>query len=213
MRGVLFDLDGTLVHTLEDLGGAMNRALSEQSLPTHPADAYASMIGGGMAKLVERASKGHGDQALLQARLLVHYQREMVTHTRAYPGIWLVLNHFRELGIPCGVVSNKDHKMTVGVVARVFPDASLSVVRGRQDGVPRKPSPGGLLLACEALGIEPADSFYVGDMKVDRDAALASGMRFIGVAWGYVGKKALLAAESRCVADTPHELLDAVVSG
>ena len=99
-EGVLFDLDGTLVHTLEDLGGAMNQALLEQSLETHPADAYASMIGGGMAKLVERASRGQGDQALLQARLLVHYQREMVTHTRAYPGIWPVLNHFREWGIP-----------------------------------------------------------------------------------------------------------------
>ena len=141
MRGVLFDLDGTLVHTLRDLGGAMNKALEEHNLPGHPTDAYARMIGGGMAKLVERASGGEGEQELLQARLLVHYQHQMVTHTRPYPGIWPVLDELRARGVPCGVVSNKDHKMTVGVVARVFPDGPFSAVRGRQDGVPRKPSP------------------------------------------------------------------------
>ena len=208
MRGVLFDLDGTLVHTLRDLGGAMNKALEEHNLPGHPTDAYARMIGGGMAKLVERASGGEGEQELLQARLLVHYQHQMVTHTRPYPGIWPVLDELRARGVPCGVVSNKDHKMTVGVVARVFPDGPFSVVRGRQDGVPRKPSPEGIWLACEALGVSPDQSVYVGDMNVDREAAAAAGMRFVGAGWGYAGTESLRESGAMRVLEEPIQLLD-----
>ena len=206
VSAVFFDLDGTLVHTLDDLGAAMNEALREQALPTHPEENYAAMIGGGIVKLVERASQGQGDQEQLLIVLMRHYSRHFVKATRAYPGIHDLLHSLRRQGIPTAVISNKHHGMTREVVARIFPDAGFSYVRGHCSPVPKKPNPAPLLLECERLNVPPESVLYVGDTEVDMKAALAAGAYPVGVSWGYRRVEVLLESGAKHILNEPLEL-------
>ena len=206
VSAVFFDLDGTLVHTLADLGAAMNEALRAQNLPIHPEEDYAAMIGGGIGKLVERASKGQGNQEQLLIVLMRHYSRHFVKATRAYPGIHDLLQSLRRQGIPTAVISNKHHGMTCEVVDRIFPDAGFSYVRGHHPPIPKKPDPAPLLLECERMNVSPESVLYVGDTEVDMKAALAAGACPVGVSWGYRRVEVLLESGAKHILKEPLEL-------
>jgi phosphoglycolate phosphatase len=205
---VFFDLDGTLIHTLDDLGHAMNGALAEQGLPLHSTDDFAKMIGGGMRKLVERASGGQGDQEKLLRGLMGRYSRHYVQRSRAYDGIHDLLRALRVRKVTLAVISNKHHGMTSEVVRRMFPDAGFGYVRGHQPPAPKKPDPFALLQACHALEVSPRDVFYVGDTEVDMKAALAAGMTPVAVSWGYRSPEILEEAGACHVLEHPSELLN-----
>jgi phosphoglycolate phosphatase len=187
----VFDLDGTLVDSREDLYLAVAHALSELGLPSRSRDEVVSYVGDGAVALVSRAVAPR--EHLLEPALALwreHYGRHLLDHTRLYPGIAAVLGSAR---IPLAVHTNKPGAMArrildgLGVLSRF-----VAVVGG--DEAPRKPHPSGLLAIATRVGATPSETVLVGDSLVDQATAAAAGVRFVPVSWGFVPVATLAAA-------------------
>ena len=186
IRAVLFDLDGTLTNTLDDIADAMNRSLRLHGLPEWPVDAYRYLVGDGAKKLAERAVRGRRELALsVQREYQAYYQEHTRVKTKPYDGVPEMLRALQDRGIPLAVFSNKPDADTKNVVAYYFPEIRWTVVRGQVEGVPVKPDPAGALAVAEALGASPDDVLYVGDTSTDMQCALNAGMHPVGVLWGF----------------------------
>lgn len=208
IQAVLFDLDGTLTNTLEDIAFAMNRALGRHGLPQHPVDAYRYMVGNGARVLARRAVGGETALAeSVQQAYQAYYERHNLVHTRPYAGIPALLAGLQAKGLKLCVFSNKPHADTCHVVAHFFPETEFAVVRGQQEGVPVKPDPTGALLVAKALGIPPESFLYLGDTDVDMLCARQAGMHPVGAAWGFRGEEELRRAGAERILHKPEELL------
>lgn len=208
IRAVLFDLDGTLTNTLEDIADAMNRALRLHGLPEWPVDAYRYLVGDGAKKLAERAVRDRQELALsVQKEYQAYYQEHTRVKTKPYDGVPELLRTLQARGVPMAVFSNKPDADTKNVVAHFFPDIAFSVVRGQMEGVPVKPDPTGALAAAEALGVSPAEVLYLGDTSTDMCCARHAGMRPIGVLWGFRTEEELRQNGAECVISHPLDLL------
>lgn len=208
IRAVLFDLDGTLTNTLEDIADAMNRALRLHGLPEWPVDAYRYLVGDGAKKLAERAVRARQELALsVQKEYQAYYQEHTRVKTKPYDGVPELLRTLQARGVPMAVFSNKPDADTKNVVAHFFPDIAFSVVRGQMEGVPVKPDPTGALAAAEALGVSPADVLYLGDTSTDMCCARHAGMRPIGVLWGFRAEDELRQNGAEYVISHPLDLL------
>lgn len=217
VRALVFDLDGTLVDSLEDLAVAMNEVLREAGRPEHPIEAYRHFIGWGAADLVRRAAPD-GDHAALLESFRRRYHHEGLDprltprtgdRSRPYDGIPELLRELVARRIPLAVLSNKPHAATVAVVARFFPDVPFVAVVGAREGVPHKPDPSAALEVAEALGVPASACAFVGDTEVDVQTALNARMKPIGVAWGFRAEMLADAGAARVISD-PRELLDLV---
>ena len=208
MRGVLFDLDGTLVDTLADIVAAMNHVLRQAGFPTHDEAAYRGFIGWGAKTLVEKAlpeaARGEAERhlAAFRARYLAH----LVVETKPYPGVRALLTALEGRGVPLGVLSNKPHAMTERVVSQLFPAVPWKIMLGAREGVPKKPDPAGPRQALGALGVAASDCLYVGDTEVDVATARNAGMIAVGARWGFRGE-VLAEAGADHVLEAPDELL------
>lgn len=208
IQAVLFDLDGTLTDTLEDIAFAMNRALRCNHLPEHPVDAYRYMVGNGAKVLAQRAVGARQDLAAqVQRDYQAYYEAHNLVCTRPYEGIPELLEGLQAQGLKLCVLSNKPHADTCHVVAHLFPGVEFAVVRGQQEGVPVKPDPAGALLVAEELGIPPEDFLYVGDTDVDMLCAQRAGMHPMGAAWGFRGAEELHQAGAERILQDPDKLL------
>lgn len=207
-QAVLFDLDGTLTNTLEDIAFAMNRALRLHGLPEHPVDAYRYMVGDGAKVLAQRAV---GEKAELagevQRTYQAYYQEHNLDRTRPYGGIPELLEALQTRGVKLCVFSNKPHADTCRVVAHFFPGVRFAVVRGQVEGVPVKPDPAGALAVAGEAGVAPEDFLYLGDTNVDMRCALRAGMHPVGVTWGFRTAEELLDAGAERLLNDPLELL------
>ena len=207
-RAVLFDLDGTLLNTLEDIADSMNRALLENGLPEHPLDAYRYFVGDGVKTLARRAT-GFRENAV--PAVLHAYQTYSAAgcrnRTRPYDGIADMLASLERLGLPLCIFSNKPHKDTQRVTACYFPNIRFAAVRGQQESVPVKPDPAGALMIAGELDIPPKDFLYVGDTGVDMACANASGMVPVGALWGFRQREELVAHRARHLIQRPEALL------
>jgi phosphoglycolate phosphatase len=212
-RAVLFDLDGTLLDTLGDIGSAVNDALAREGFPTHPIEAYREFIGDGVVTLVQRAlPSGRGaidDEAVARcvAGYRSAYEREWNVRTRPYEGIPALLDALASRGVAMGVLSNKPDDFTQLCVSEYLSAWPFRVVFGQREGVPRKPDPAGAVEAARGLGFEPGEVLYVGDTAVDMETGLRAGMRPIGVAWGFRPVEELWSTGAEAVIETPAELL------
>ncbi len=204
---VVFDLDGTLADTLEDIAAAMNYALVRHGLPARPADEYRDLLGEGVRRLVERALPP--DRADLREPLLAdlgaHYVEHMLDRTRPYPGVPEMLD---ALAIPAAVLSNKPQAATTWMVERLFARHRFAAVHGGRDDIPLKPDPAPLLAIVRELGVEAGKTAYVGDTRTDMETALAAGAVPVGVEWGFRDRRELVEHGARAVVATPAELLD-----
>lgn len=208
IQAVLFDLDGTLTNTLEDIAFAMNRALGLHHLPQHPVDAYCYMVGNGAKVLAQRAVGERSDLAeQVQRDYQAYYEKHNLVHTRPYAGIPELLSALQAKGYKLCVFSNKPHADTCRVVAHFFPTVDFAEVRGQQEGVPVKPDPAGALLVAEKLNIPPENFLYLGDTDVDMLCAQQAGMHPVGVAWGFRGAEELRKAGAEKILTKPDELL------
>lgn len=208
IQAVLFDLDGTLTNTLEDIAFAMNRALGLHHLPQHPVDAYRYMVGNGAKVLAQRAVGERSDLAeQVQRDYQAYYEKHNLVHTRPYAGIPELLSALQAKGYKLCVFSNKPHADTCRVVAHFFPTVDFAEVRGQQEGVPVKPDPAGALLVAEKLNIPPENFLYLGDTDVDMLCAQQAGMHPVGVAWGFRGAEELRKAGAEKILTKPDELL------
>ena len=208
IRAALFDLDGTLNNTLDDIADAMNWALAKNGLPEWPVDRYRYMVGNGARKLSERAV---GNQKDLVNAVHRDYQARYETHnlvkTQPYPGIPELLRALAEQGLQLCVLSNKPDADTRHVITHFFPDIPFAIVRGQKEGVPLKPDPTAALQIASELGLSPSDFVYLGDTSVDMECARNAGMLPVGVLWGFRDEKELRESGAKWILSRPSELL------
>ncbi len=209
---VIFDLDGTLADTLEDLARAVNGALGRHGYPVHPLDSYRKMVGDGFRILVTRAlpeaERDHGRIEEIRAEAAADYEENCLVSTRAYGGVKELLSALEEAGVPMAILSNKPHGLCQRVVGGLFPGSNFVVVRGEAPGFPRKPDPASALDIAATMAIPPERLAYLGDSDIDMNTARAAGMAAIGAGWGFRGPAELLAAGASRVLCSPLELLD-----
>lgn len=216
-KAVLFDLDGTLLDTLADLGNAVNRVLEKCGFPTHPLDAYRYFVGDGSAMLIHRAvppearSKETVDHCL-QA-FLEDYGQNWQVNTKPYPGVPEMLDALTAQGVKLAILSNKVHEFTQKCVRHLLPRWTFDIVFGQREGVPRKPDPAGAREVASLLGIPPMDFLYLGDTAIDMLTATASGMWPIGVLWGFRPAKELQDAGARALLEQPLDVLALLEEG
>jgi phosphoglycolate phosphatase len=208
-QAVIFDLDGTLADSLRDIADAMNHSLTEHGLPTHPVDAYRTMVGEGIETLGRRVvpSGFSGDLHSVITRYRDEYERLDHVHTFPYAGVEAMLDALTTAGVRMAVLSNKRDDFTRKLVAQRFGRWAFADVRGEREGVPRKPDPTAAYELALALNVLPANIAFVGDTSVDMKTATAAGMRPIGCLWGFRGREELLGAGARDLLTTPMELL------
>lgn len=209
-QAVIFDLDGTLLYTLEDLADSLNDTLREEGLPTHAPDEYRLMVGNGLEMLVVRALP-EGLRIAAHVRPILQkfvekYGRNQVSKTRPYPGVEQALEDLSAAGLHLTVLSNKAHANTRAVVEHFFP-GRFEIILGMRPEVPPKPDPAGALEIAGELAINPNRFLYLGDSGVDMKTALAAGMYPVGVSWGYRSREELLAAGALRILDSPEEML------
>ena len=210
-QAVIFDLDGTLLDTLEDLGDAVNRVLSARGLPVHPIDAYRFFVGDGMAKLIERAlPEDKRDAETVRSCLeafRVDYDRHWNVKTKPYDGIGAMLDELTARGLKRAILSNKPHEFTQLCVSEFLSKWSFDAVIGGRDGVPLKPDPAGALEIALTLGLPPAAFLYLGDTAVDIKTAIAADMTPVGALWGFRPAKELLESGAKILIEQPLEIL------
>ncbi len=197
---VIFDLDGTLIDTIADLGEAVNHALSLHGLPTHRMEEYKLMVGNGVRNLVWRAmpqelkdDAGAVDAVL--ADFMKYYRAHITVHSAPYEGMPGLLRELQSAGVKLAVASNKFIAGTQALVDSCFPDISFVSVLGGRDGVPLKPDPRVVSEIIRTAGVDAEDTVMVGDSAVDTTTASNGGIRSIAVSWGFRPEEASRAAD------------------
>lgn len=209
MEAVLFDLDGTLTNTLQDIADAMNHALRLHGLPEWPVDAYRLLVGDGARVLAQRAVRERQELALsVQAAYQAYYECHNLVASKPYEGVPEMLHALQDAGVKLAVFSNKPDADTRHVVAHFFPDIRWTAVRGQVEGIPVKPDPTGALLVADALGTRPQDVLYLGDTATDMRCAISAGMLPVGALWGFRTEEELRRSGARHLVSRPEQLCD-----
>jgi len=210
-QAVIFDLDGTLLDTLEDLSDSMNAALRQLNYPTHPTAEYRYFVGDGMAELARRVlPPGQRDDATVEISkqlMTEEYNRRWNVKSKPYLGISEMLDALTMAGVPMAVFSNKPDSFTQMMVPALLPRWKFHLILGARPGVPVKPDPQGALEIAEALGVAPERILYVGDTNTDMCTATAAGMHAVGVTWGFRKVEELLKNGAQSILDNPLDLL------
>lgn len=209
IKAVIWDLDGTLLNTLDDLAASTNAALAANDLPVRTTDEVRCFVGNGVRKLIERAVPEAGDahpkfQQTLEA-FVAHYREHSKDHTRPYDGIIAVLDGLAERGIKHAIVSNKVDFAVKELSKEYFGDRMLSAV-GDDPSRAKKPAPDSVLEAMRQMGVSPQETVYVGDSDVDVMTARNTGIPCIAVTWGFRSEESLIEAGAVYIARKPEEL-------
>ena len=214
-KTVVFDLDGTLLNTIDDLADAGNRVCAARGWPQHTVEEYKYFVGNGIPKLVERFSQPQARTPDQLADTLAAFQADYGAHLRdktaPYPGIPALLARLKAAGVQLAVFSNKADPLARQVVADYFDAALFDAVRGALPGVPTKPAPQGTLALMQAIGADPAATLYVGDSNVDVDTAHNAGLPCCGVLWGFRTRQELTDAGAEHLAADAEELWNVIV--
>lgn len=208
---VIFDLDGTLLDTLDDLADSANEALAACGFPAHPVDAYRTFVGDGMAVLIERilpeASRTTGEVNRVLEVYRAAYGRRWKAKTRPYPGIEELLTGLTAGGIPLAVLSNKPQAYTEICMAHFLGHHRFELIFGQRDHVTRKPDPAGAHEIAAELGLDVTEILFIGDTATDMDTATAAGMIPVGVLWGFRQEAELRAHGAQHLVGRPEEIL------
>ena len=211
LRAIIFDLDGTLLDTLEDLADAMNSVLAETRLPTHPVAAYRYFVGDGIEMLVRRSLPFEVPDERELARFVElarrAYAERWTCKTRPYPGVPEMVRAFARAGFRLAVLSNKPDDAAHAVVRTFLPGIDFEVVLGATPTRPKKPDPAAALEVAERIGVPPEEIAFMGDTSVDMRTAVAAGMFPIGVLWGFRTAEELIDSGARLLVAAPGDLL------
>lgn len=211
---VIFDLDGTLVNSLEDLGNACNSALERFGYPTHPMDSFRYFVGDGVPMLIHRAlpegERSEENIARVKAVFDEIYGRNYNVCTRPYDGITELLDKLKAEGILIAVASNKPDNFTQTIVTSMFGD-TFSYVSGKKEGFEKKPDPQIALHIMEKLGVSPKDVLFAGDSSVDMQTAHNAGCDCIGCVWGFRTLQELTDNKATYIANSPIDIFNAAV--
>ncbi len=210
-RGVLFDLDGTLLDTIKDIADSVNVALAQLGFPQHEVEAYKYFVGDGRKALAIRAlpedCRNTVDVDRLSASIEEEYSKRWAINTLAYPGIPDMLQSLADLGIKIAILSNKPQASTEEIVSRLLSQWRFELVLGARSSIPMKPDPTSALQIARRLNIPPAEFLYLGDTDVDMKTASAAGMYPVGALWGFRTTDELLAGGARQLIQHPTDLL------
>jgi phosphoglycolate phosphatase len=207
--GVMFDLDGTLLNTIDDLADSLNYALEKYGRKTHTPDEYKQFVGNGAIELVKRAVGADAPKDLFDGIYSAYndkYASLRGNKTRPYDGVPELLDALAARGLPIGVMSNKPHVHTVATAERYFPGFRFLCVFGARDGVPLQPDPAGPCEFAAAAGLLTRDIAFVGDTGVDMQTAVNAGMYPVGALWGYRSRDELRDNGARALIASPAEL-------
>lgn len=221
LKLIIFDLDGTLLNTLQDLADATNEALAEFGLPPLPAEDYKLLVGMGARVLMQRsadramaisAKAGRPIDLMPESDKMVDafnraYEPRWAGKTQPYPGIPELLADLSGSGIQMAILSNKPNAFTQKVAARYFPDGLFRTVFGMRLDIPGKPDPALTLEMCHLLGVLPEETAMVGDSGSDMKTAVAAGSLPVGVLWGFRSSEELSTNGARYLVKTPTELV------
>ena len=210
---LIFDLDGTLINTIDDLGQACNHALSACGFPTHKIEDYPRLVGNGINKLIERAlPEEHRNEATvlrLREYFVPFYDQHNCDLTRPYDGIPELLQTLKTAGHTLAVASNKYQAATEKIVAHFFPN-TFDVVLGEREGIPRKPDPQivwDIIHRLSPLASNLSPIYYVGDSLVDAETAKAANLPFVACTWGFCTKEQLQTTQPNYMVSHPSEIL------
>ncbi len=213
---IIFDLDGTLLDTLHDLGESMNAVLEREGFPVHPVDAYRSFVGDGVTNLVRRAlppswhERAHREPGYLERcvrDMRQEYGKRWSLKTTPYPGVPELLRDLGSRRIRMAVLTNKPHELAVTIVDHFLGRHTFLAVLGAREGLPHKPDPAGALELLTALDTPAAATLYVGDSSTDMDTARAAGLTSVGVLWGFRTRVELLEHGAHHLVERPRELV------
>lgn len=211
INAFLFDLDGTLLDTREDVGDAMNRTLVKYGFPTHATEDYARFLGSGARALVIRSlPENKQDEETINACLKTFqadYMENCTVKTVPYPGIPKLLDELVSKESKIGILTNKPDHITRLCVDKLLADWNFDVVIGHRDGQLPKPDPTGAVEAAQIMETEPAEVIYVGDTEVDVETARRAGMIPVAVTWGFRPVEDLIKSKPDALINEPLELL------
>lgn len=214
---VIFDLDGTLLNTIEDLGHAANHALQLNGYPTHSIASYPFFVGNGVRKLMERVlPETSRDTQTVEAVLKdfkAYYNEHLTDFSKPYPGIMELLEDLCDRGVKLAVASNKYHEAVQQIIAHAFPNIDFVAVEGQKEGRNVKPDPSIVFSVLAQAHVEKADTLYVGDSGVDMETARRACVDSVGVSWGFRPVKELNEYHADTIVDSPAEILAIVEHG
>ena len=210
-KAVVFDLDGTLLDTLDDLADSMNHVLESNGFPIHDIDEYRYFVGNGLRNLATKAlPPEHRNTETIDSafnNMLKEYHKRWADKTIPYTGIPELLDQLTAKGIKLAILSNKEHGLTLKVVEKFLSKWKFEAVFGERIGIPRKPDPAAALEIIKILNIPAHDIIYLGDSGTDMQTATNSGMYAVGALWGFREAEELINSGAKRVIDTPGELL------
>lgn len=217
IKGVIFDLDGTLADTIEDLADSVNKAMDNNGYPTRSIDYVMASVGSGTRELIRKClpedikqetTKEHTDiiDSVTNDYLEI-YHHNFLVKTHMYDGIIDVLDYFKSLGLIMGVVSNKPYDLTNAIVNKLFP-GYFHTVFGMNKSFPRKPDPSSTIYVAKTLNINPENCLFVGDSEVDYKTGVNANMPVMSVTWGFRTAQELIQAGSTLLVHTPLDMID-----
>lgn len=214
MRLIVFDLDGTLLNSLEDLADSANWVLEQHGFPIHPVDDYRYFVGDGVRKLIERIlpQEERTEARIEQCRqeFVAYYKVHMEDKTSVYEGITELLTELKNRGLKIAVATNKVHVAVAPLMAKYFPNIRFDSMIGQREGIPVKPAPQIMYDILKETGCQPSDTLHIGDTATDMQLAQNAGVTPVGVLWGYRPLEELQEAGAKFIISRPEELLGLV---
>lgn len=217
-KGIIFDLDGTLLNTIEDLTDSVNDVMADYHFPQHDVKTCKMMVGNGFRKLIMRAlpKEKQTDEEFIddaQKKFAQAYQKRYLNKTVPYEGILQLLNELVQKGIQIAVNSNKRSDYTNALVDKFFSDYKMIAVYGEREkeGIPKKPDPTAALEIADRMHLDIEEVLYVGDSKTDMHTGQNAGMDTIGVSWGFRGPEELKENKATYIVEKPEDILNYVL--
>lgn len=212
-KGIIFDLDGTLLNTIEDIGDSMNEVLRKFNLSTYSYDEYKRKVGEGFKKLTIRSFPLGTDENTIDIALkmlIETYGKKYLNKTKPYDGIHELLELLDKRNVKLAVNSNKRNEYTKNLIYKFFDDIPFVKIYGEREGIKIKPDPTSALEIAECMGLSPDEILFIGDSKTDILTAKNAHMDSVGVLWGFRGREELEANGAKYIVSSWEEILDLV---
>lgn len=211
-KAAIFDMDGTLVDTLEDLHDSVNEMLAHYNFPLRTLDEVRQFVGNGARKLMIRSLPADKSDFVDEALSFYNgcYARNCTNKVKPYAGIMELLAMLEAKKIPLGICTNKQHFAAVDIAEKILAPIKFSYVSGDEPNQPRKPDPTRAIACAEKFSVKPEDVAYFGDTAVDIETAINAGFLPVGVTWGFRPRSELVDSGAKIIVDHPREILERI---